>query len=138
MKFFMKQYKGIYALPNNVYSEVKQDFKSYFQLKTRHLFPSDVVIVEPQISSDANEAIRRAGGKGYIEQTLIMITTVEPFGDDKHGKPSGFIYGFVKLESLPKPFLNVVDNLFEENEHLREAVSGQGLNPHLAALGVKQ
>lgn len=136
MKYFSDHYKGVYALPNELYTQVKQDFRSHFHLKTRHLFVSDVVFIEPQISKDANELARRQPGNGFIEHEPIMITSVEPSQFDNSGNPTAYLYGFVRLNAIPKPFINLIDNLFEENQNLREAVAEHGINPDLAALGI--
>ena len=132
MEFFSKQYKALFQLPNDVYSDVKRGLQPFFMTeKSYELGVADVVCVEPEISKDTNALIRENGSNGNIECEFLLITSVKSMANGVR------VHGFVRINQIPDAANKVIDALFEENRLLREACKREGLNADLIALGLE-
>lgn len=131
MDFFSKQYKALFQLPNDVYSDVKRGLQPFFMTEVSHgLSIADVVCVEPDISKDTNALICKSGGAGNIECEFLLITSVKSMENGVR------VHGFVRLQSIPDPINKIIDALYSENNLLKAACKREGMNADLIALGI--
>lgn len=132
MDFFSKQYKALFQLPNDVYTDVKRGLQPFFMTERSHgIEIVDVVCVEPEISKHTNSLIRESASGGNIECEFLLITSVKTMENGAR------VHGFVRLSTLPDPVNKIIDALYSENNLLKAACKREGMNADLIALGME-
>jgi len=130
MSFFQDNFKRSVRVSSDAFAQIRGAAMRHFPSKDKTLSIGNVVSLEPRGTMEDNQRHRAAGYHQLVECEYVLITSEQTVGDFK-------VFGFVRLNDLPRALGRLIDSLYMENINMRSALIDVGVNPDLVALNLE-